>query len=131
MRWPSDGTVLELRRHRNLLLRPRACGSGSSNRGAHGWVWLFATSVQILTSKLKPAKEADLASVRLGQWIDERIFGFAKQERLIGFFYYCLRLGWIKSNPAVLLGRIRADGPPTNYFPVVEHVKKSADEDSC
>ena len=28
-----------------------------------------------------------------------------------------LRLGWIKSNPAVSLGRIRADGPPTDYFP--------------
>jgi len=34
-----------------------------------------------------------------------------------------LRLGWIKSNPAVLLGRIRADGPPTDYFPALEFEK--------
>src|SRR5258708_22259681 len=46
-----------------------------------------------------------------------------KQERLIGFFYYCLPLGWIKSNPAVLLGRIRADGTPTDYFPAHEFDK--------
>ncbi len=46
-----------------------------------------------------------------------------KQERLIGFLYYRLRLGWIKSNPAVLLGRIRADGPPTDYFPKNEFAK--------
>ena len=43
-----------------------------------------------------------------------------KQERLVGFFYYCMRLGWIKSNPAALLGRIRAEGPPTDYFPKSE-----------
>ena len=42
---------------------------------------------------------------------------------MIGFLYYCLRLGWIKSNPAVLLGRIRADGPPTDYFPAPEFDK--------
>ncbi|PYX27223.1 MAG: hypothetical protein DMG80_19240 [Acidobacteria bacterium] len=42
---------------------------------------------------------------------------------MIGLFYYCLRLGWIKSNPAVLLGRIRADGPPTDYFPAPEFDK--------
>jgi integrase/recombinase XerD len=46
-----------------------------------------------------------------------------RRLRLIGFFYYCLRLGWIKSNPAVLLGRIRADGPPTDYFPAPEFEK--------
>ena len=40
-----------------------------------------------------------------------------KQDRLIGFFHYCLRLGRIRSTHAVLLGRIRADGPPTDYFP--------------
>jgi integrase/recombinase XerD len=46
-----------------------------------------------------------------------------RRLRLIGFFYYCLRLGWIKSNPAVLLGRIRADVPPTDYFPAPEFEK--------
>jgi integrase len=56
-------------------------------------------------------------------WTDGPLAKKKKQERLIGFFYYCLRLGWIKSNPAVLLGRIRADGPPTDYFPAHEFDK--------
>jgi integrase/recombinase XerD len=56
-------------------------------------------------------------------WTDGPLAKKKKQERLIGFLYYCLRLGWIKSNPAVLLGRIRADGPPTDYFPAPEFAK--------
>ena len=59
---------------------------------------------------------ADLEGFR-DTWNDGPLAKKKKQERLIGFFYYCVRLVWIKSNPAVLLGRIRADGPPTDYFP--------------
>jgi integrase/recombinase XerD len=62
---------------------------------------------------------ADLEGFR-DTWTNGPLAKKKKQERLIGFFYYCLRLGWIKSNPAVLLGRIRADGPPTDYFPAPE-----------
>ena len=65
---------------------------------------------------------ADLEDFR-DTWTDGPLAKKKKQERLIGFFYYCLRLGWIKSNPAVLLGRIRADGPPTDYFPASEFDK--------
>jgi integrase/recombinase XerD len=65
---------------------------------------------------------ADLEGFR-DTWTDGPLAKKKKQERLIGFFYYCLRLGWIKSNPAVLLGRIRADGPPTDYFPAPEFDK--------
>ncbi len=65
---------------------------------------------------------ADLEGFR-DTWTDGPLAKKKKQERLIGFFYYCLRLGWIKSNPAVLLGRIRADGPPTDYFPASEFEK--------
>jgi len=65
---------------------------------------------------------ADLEGFR-DTWTDGPLAKKKKQERLIGFFYYCLRLGWIKSNPAVLLGRIRADGPPTDYFPKSEFDK--------
>jgi len=65
---------------------------------------------------------ADLEAFR-DTWTDGPLAKKKKQERLIGFFYYCLRLGWIKSNPAVLLGRIRADGPPTDYFPKHEFDK--------
>ena len=65
---------------------------------------------------------ADLEGFR-DTWTDGPLAKKKKQERLIGFFYYCLRLGSIKSNPAVLLGRIRADGPPTDYFPAPEFDK--------
>ncbi len=59
---------------------------------------------------------ADLEAFR-DTWTDGPLSKKKKQERIIGFFYYCVRLGWIKSNPAVLLGRIKAEGPPTDYFP--------------
>jgi integrase/recombinase XerD len=65
---------------------------------------------------------ADLEDFR-DTWMDGPLAKKKKQERLIGFFYYCLRLGWIRSNPAALLGRIRADGPPTDYFPAAEFDK--------
>jgi len=65
---------------------------------------------------------ADLEGFR-DTWADGPLAKKKKQERLIGFLYYCLRLGLIKSNPAVLLGRIRADGPPTDYFPAHEFDK--------
>ncbi len=65
---------------------------------------------------------ADLEGFR-DTWTDGPLAKKKKQERLVGFFYYCLRLGRIKSNPAVLLGRIRADGPPTDYFPAHEFDK--------
>ena len=49
-------------------------------------------------------------------WKDGALAKKKKQERLVGFFHYCIRLGWIRENPAALLGRIKADGPPTDYF---------------
>ena len=70
-------------------------------------------------SRLKDLEDittADLEAFR-DTWEDGPLAKKKKQERLIGFFYYCLRLGWIKSNPAVSLGRIRAEGPPTDYYP--------------
>ena len=73
-------------------------------------------------SRLKQLEDittADLEAFR-DTWEDGPLAKKKKQERLIGFFYYCLRLGWIEANPAVSLGRIRADGPPTDYFPKPE-----------
>jgi len=49
-------------------------------------------------------------------WKDAPLARKKKQERIIGFFYYCLRMSWIRSNPAVLLGRIRVQEKPTDYF---------------
>jgi integrase/recombinase XerD len=62
---------------------------------------------------------ADLEGFR-DTWNDGPLAKKKKQERLVGFFYHCVRLGWIKTNPAVLLERIRAEGPPTDYFPKAE-----------
>jgi integrase/recombinase XerD len=49
-------------------------------------------------------------------WKDAPLARKKKQERVIGFFYYCLRMGWIKSNPAILLGRVKVTERPTDYF---------------
>ena len=49
-------------------------------------------------------------------WRDAALARKKKQERVIGFFYYCLRRGWIKNIPALLLGRIRVTEKPTDYF---------------
>jgi integrase/recombinase XerD len=56
-------------------------------------------------------------------WNDAPLARKKKQERVIGFFYYCVRLGWIKSNPAALLGRIKVKEKPTDYFPKDEFEK--------
>lgn len=41
-----------------------------------------------------------------------------KQERVIGFFWFAHRHGWIKENPSAGLSRIRVeDQPVTLYFP--------------
>ena len=53
---------------------------------------------------------ADLEAFR-DIWTDGPLAKKKKQERLIGFFYYGMRLGWIKSNPAALLGL-----PPLRAF---------------
>jgi len=80
--------------------------------------WTVATGFTHITE----ITTADLEAFR-DTWSDGPLARKKKQERLIGFFHYCFRLGWIKSNPAVLLGRIRADGPPTDYFPAPEFEK--------
>ena len=51
-------------------------------------------------------------------WSDGPLAKKKKQERVIGFSTTASASAG--SNPAVLLGRIRADGPPTDYFPTHE-----------
>ncbi len=46
-----------------------------------------------------------------------------KQERLSGFFNYCVMRGWIDKNPVKGLSRIDAAKPPTLYFPPDEFDK--------
>lgn len=51
------------------------------------------------------------------EWKDGPLAKKKKQERVLGFFYFCQRHGWIKQNPAASLSRIRVkDRPVTEYF---------------
>lgn len=49
-------------------------------------------------------------------WGDAPLARSKKQARLIGFFYFCVRSGWLIQNPAVQLGRIKVVQKPTGYF---------------
>jgi integrase/recombinase XerD len=51
------------------------------------------------------------------QWKDGPLAKKKKQERVLGFFYFCQRHGWIRENPAAGLSRVRVkDRPVTDYF---------------
>jgi integrase/recombinase XerD len=39
-----------------------------------------------------------------------------KQQRISGFFWFCIRSGWIEKNPARLLKAIKVKQKPTDYF---------------
>ncbi len=40
-----------------------------------------------------------------------------KQERVLGFLYFCVRNGWLSKNPMVGIGKIKVEESPTDYFP--------------
>lgn len=51
------------------------------------------------------------------QWKDGPLAKKKKQERVLGFFYFCQRHGWIRENHAAGLSRVRVkDRPVTDYF---------------
>jgi integrase len=56
-------------------------------------------------------------------WIDGPLAKRKKQERLIGFFWACVRRGYIIENPTFGLGKIKVDQTPTDYFPPHEFDK--------
>jgi len=47
----------------------------------------------------------------------------AQEERLISFFWACVRRGYITENPTFGLGKIKVDQTPTDYFPPHEFDK--------
>jgi len=65
---------------------------------------------------------ANLTDFRNG-WKDGDLAKKKKHERLIGFFGFCTRCGWITTNPAEGMGRVKADPVPTDYFPREEFEK--------
>jgi integrase/recombinase XerD len=62
--------------------------------------------------------QVDLDSLREFRetWKDAPLARSKKQARLIGFFYFCVRSGWLIQNPALLLGKIKVVQKPTGYF---------------
>jgi integrase len=69
--------------------------------------------------------EVDLDALLLFRdtWIDGPLAKRKKQERLIGFFWACVRRGYITENPTFGLGKIKVDQTPTDYFPPHEFDK--------
>ena len=43
-----------------------------------------------------------------------------KHERLVAFFWFCIRMDWLDKNPALLLKRVKIESKPTDYFPKKE-----------
>jgi hypothetical protein len=50
-------------------------------------------------------------------WKDGKLAKQKKQSRLIGFFWACVRRGYITQNPCMGLGKIKVVQIPTDYFP--------------
>jgi hypothetical protein len=65
----------------------------------------------------KLLREFDLRAVQAyrAKWKDGAL-AKKKQERLTGFFWFCIRGGWITQNPTNGLGRITVNQTPTDYF---------------
>jgi integrase len=74
---------------------------------------------------LRFLKEIDLALLRdfRATWPDGALAKKKKQERLIGFFWFCVHAGWLATNPTQGLGRIVVNATPTDYFTKEEFAK--------
>lgn len=57
------------------------------------------------------------------QWKDKELARKKKFERVIGFFWFCVRQGWLRENPTATMGRVIAKHVPTDYFPADEYAK--------
>ena len=73
--------------------------------------WCDAQSVRIMP-------ELDLNRLRewRSTWKDGALSAKKKQERLTGFLHFCVSSGWIRTNPALGLSKIRVRENPTLYF---------------
>jgi hypothetical protein len=70
-------------------------------------------------------KEFDLRAAQSfrASWTDGGLAKKKKQERLTGFFWFCIRAGWLTANPTDRLGRISVTQAPTDYFTRDEYEK--------
>ena len=56
-------------------------------------------------------------------WKDKALAKKKKFERVVGFFWFCSRMNWVKENPTATMGRVIAKHIPTDYFTSVEYAK--------
>jgi integrase len=54
-------------------------------------------------------------------WKDKQLARKKKFERVIGFFWFGVRQGWIRENPTATIGKVIAKQTPTDYFPRDEY----------
>jgi integrase/recombinase XerD len=54
-------------------------------------------------------------------WQDKALAKKKKFERVVGFFWFCTRMNWIKENPTATMGRVIAKQVPTDYFTAEEY----------
>lgn len=54
-------------------------------------------------------------------WKDKALAKKKKFERVVGFFWFCVRQGWLKENPTAMMGRVIAKHVPTDYFTAEEY----------
>jgi integrase/recombinase XerD len=69
---------------------------------------------------LRDLKTKELTQWRHG-WKDGPLARKKKHERVVGFFWFCVRQGWIPQNPTQAMGKIIARQTPTDYFPKAEY----------
>ncbi|WP_260705897.1 tyrosine-type recombinase/integrase [Edaphobacter flagellatus] len=70
-------------------------------------------------------REIDLRAIQSFRttWKDGGLAKKKKQERLTGFFWFCIRAGWITTTPTQNLKRITVHQKPTDYFPREEYAR--------
>jgi integrase len=69
----------------------------------------------------------DLSAKRLTEWRaswkDKALAKKKKFERVVGFFWFSTRQGWLRENPTSTMGRVIARHVPTDYFTRDEYTK--------
>lgn len=70
-------------------------------------------------------RELDLRAVQAfrASWKGGGLSKKKKQERLTGFFWFCVRAGWIAQSPTLNLKSISVHQAPTDYFPRDEYTR--------
>jgi integrase/recombinase XerD len=77
--------------------------------------WCQANGLYLLREITLPQLQSWRAT-----WPDGALAAKKKQERVRGFFHFCIRNHWINDHPALGLTRIKADHRPAEYFPLNE-----------